>query len=241
MNRTQYQKPPGWWSPKLSPAWLRFWRPFRKRYRLRKHRLMEVETRGLEHVREAVEKGHGVLITPNHSNHADSFALYEAADRLGFPFYFPFLEGRRPGTTWSVERAAWGEGGGESGRSTPHGSRLTYQRIGTLHASRLPPHVPPGRAGLHLPGGTDYPHQRDRRVSAGLLGDTEEYRGPGNTDQSRRPLGEYLQLRARQAVLEMAAKLALPGADPRRAADYRARRRRTGPPGRGPFGKKRTE
>lgn len=87
MNRTQYQKPPRWWSPKLSPAWLRFWRPFRKRYRLRKHRLMEVETRGLGHVRDAVEKGHGVLITPNHSSHADSFALYEAADQLGFPFY----------------------------------------------------------------------------------------------------------------------------------------------------------
>ena len=48
---------------------------------------MEVETRGLEHVREAVGKGHGVLITPNHSSHADGFALYEAADQLGFPFY----------------------------------------------------------------------------------------------------------------------------------------------------------
>jgi hypothetical protein len=34
-----------------------------------------------------VERGHGVLITPNHSSHADCFALYEAADQLGMPFY----------------------------------------------------------------------------------------------------------------------------------------------------------
>jgi 1-acyl-sn-glycerol-3-phosphate acyltransferase len=71
----------------LSPAWIRFWRPFRTRRRLRQQRLVEVDVRGLEHVREAVEKGHGVLITPNHSSHADCFALYEASDQLGLPFY----------------------------------------------------------------------------------------------------------------------------------------------------------
>jgi len=87
MNRAPYQKPPRWWSPKLSPTWIRLWRPFRTRRRVHQQRLVEVEVRGLEHVRGAVEKGHGVLITPNHSSHADCFALYEASDQLGLPFY----------------------------------------------------------------------------------------------------------------------------------------------------------
>jgi 1-acyl-sn-glycerol-3-phosphate acyltransferase len=48
---------------------------------------MEVEVHGLEHVREAVGEGKGVLITPNHSSHADCFSVYSAAEALGFPFY----------------------------------------------------------------------------------------------------------------------------------------------------------
>ena len=87
MNRTRWEKPPRWWSPKLSPGWVRFWRPFRRRHRLRKQRLLEVEVRGAEHVQEALGKGQGVLITPNHASHADCFALYEAADQVGVPFY----------------------------------------------------------------------------------------------------------------------------------------------------------
>jgi 1-acyl-sn-glycerol-3-phosphate acyltransferase len=87
MNSTRWEKPPRWWSPKLSPAWIRFWRPFRRRHRLRKQRLLEVEVRGAEHVRQALGQGHGVLITPNHASHADCFALYEAADQVGVPFY----------------------------------------------------------------------------------------------------------------------------------------------------------
>jgi 1-acyl-sn-glycerol-3-phosphate acyltransferase len=87
MNRTRWQKPPRWWSPKLSPAWLRFWRPLRRRHQLRKQRLLAVKVRGAEHVREALGQGHGVLITPNHASHADCLALYEAADQVGVPFY----------------------------------------------------------------------------------------------------------------------------------------------------------
>ncbi|MGC1273840.1 MAG: lysophospholipid acyltransferase family protein [Planctomycetaceae bacterium] len=52
------------------------------------HGLSEVEVRGAEHVREAMEDGCGVLITPNHPSHADPFALQEAADGLGTPLYF---------------------------------------------------------------------------------------------------------------------------------------------------------
>lgn len=87
MNRQPFEKPPRWWSPKLSPWWVRFWRPLRMRQQLKKQRLLQVEVRGLEHVREAVSGGQGVLITPNHSSHADCYAFYTAADLLGYPFY----------------------------------------------------------------------------------------------------------------------------------------------------------
>ncbi len=87
MNRAPYQKPPRWWSPKLSRSWICVWKPLRTRRRIRQQRLVDVELRGLEHVRQSVRQGCGVLITPNHSSHADCFALYEASDALGLPFY----------------------------------------------------------------------------------------------------------------------------------------------------------
>ena len=88
MDRTRYQTPPRWWSPKLSPAWVRCFRPWRRRMQLNVQRLLHVDVRGLEHLQEALQKQHGVLITPNHSGHADAFILYHAADKLRQPFYF---------------------------------------------------------------------------------------------------------------------------------------------------------
>ena len=87
MNRQPFAKPPRWWSPKLNRWWVYWWRPWRKRLQLNKHRLLSVEVRGLEHVREARARGHGILLTPNHSSHADPFVLYAAADELRCPFY----------------------------------------------------------------------------------------------------------------------------------------------------------
>lgn len=82
MNRQPYRTPPRWWSPTLRPWWVRLVRPYR-RYLLRRHlRLRRIDVVGLEHLRSAVERG-GVLITPNHSVHYDTYALYEAADRVG--------------------------------------------------------------------------------------------------------------------------------------------------------------
>jgi 1-acyl-sn-glycerol-3-phosphate acyltransferase len=87
MNRQPFEKPPRWWGPKLSPAWIRFWKPFLRRTQLKKHRLIKVDVRGLEHVRDAVDQGNGVLITPNHASHADCHSLYAAVDQLGYPVY----------------------------------------------------------------------------------------------------------------------------------------------------------
>jgi 1-acyl-sn-glycerol-3-phosphate acyltransferase len=88
MNRQPYQTPPRWWSPRLSPNWIRLLAPLRRRRALREHGLSQVELHGAEHLQNAMAAGHGVLITPNHSTHADPYALQEVSDRLRSPFYF---------------------------------------------------------------------------------------------------------------------------------------------------------
>ena len=88
MNQQPYQTPPRWWSPRLSPSWVRFWRRYRKRRGCREHGLIEVEVRGLEHVQRAMASDGGVLVTPNHPSHADPFVLLEAADLLQTHMYF---------------------------------------------------------------------------------------------------------------------------------------------------------
>jgi 1-acyl-sn-glycerol-3-phosphate acyltransferase len=54
---------------------------------LEKHRLLSIDVRGLHHLRGEIDAGHGVLLTPNHSSHADCFAYYEASEQLQCPFY----------------------------------------------------------------------------------------------------------------------------------------------------------
>jgi 1-acyl-sn-glycerol-3-phosphate acyltransferase len=60
----------------------------RKRYLKRVQRVSEVEVQGAERVREVISAGKGVLITPNHSGHADALIMYEAADQIGTTLYF---------------------------------------------------------------------------------------------------------------------------------------------------------
>ena len=88
MNQQPFQTPPRWWAPSLSPRWVRFWRPLRRRRALLEHGLQEVEVRGGEHLDRARRAGLGVIITPNHPTHADPFAILDAADQMGQSFYF---------------------------------------------------------------------------------------------------------------------------------------------------------
>jgi 1-acyl-sn-glycerol-3-phosphate acyltransferase len=88
MNRQPYETPPQWWSPRLSPNWVRAWGPYRRRKALREHGLTDVTIEGLEHLEQAVSQGHGVLITPNHPTHADPYVLLEASERMEMPFYY---------------------------------------------------------------------------------------------------------------------------------------------------------
>jgi 1-acyl-sn-glycerol-3-phosphate acyltransferase len=72
----------------LNGFWWRFWYFLRRRIQLKVQRLVEIELRGLENLQKAVGDEQGVLISSNHSGHADPLILYKAAERTGRGFYF---------------------------------------------------------------------------------------------------------------------------------------------------------
>jgi 1-acyl-sn-glycerol-3-phosphate acyltransferase len=88
MNQQPFQLKSPAWDAKLSPFWVRATRWYRRHVQINSQRLLEVDVRGIDHLRAVVDRGAGVLITPNHPGHADSLAMYEAADLLGRPFFF---------------------------------------------------------------------------------------------------------------------------------------------------------
>src|SRR5262249_30938105 len=87
MNRQPYQTPPQWWEPKLTPWVVRLSRGYRPQQLLRRQRVIAINVEGGELVKQALAAGQGVLITPNHSVHYDSAALYLAADQIDTPLY----------------------------------------------------------------------------------------------------------------------------------------------------------
>jgi len=88
MDYTLFRKPDRWWSPQLTPWLVRLCRPLHTHYRVRTHKLDEVEIRGLEHLQTAIDEGAGILITPNHSAHADAVVMYQTAHEANSCFYF---------------------------------------------------------------------------------------------------------------------------------------------------------
>jgi len=88
MNRQPYGVPPKWWAPKLSPKFVRWTRGYRLRQLRNGQRIRKIDVVGEEHLRTALDAGKGVMITPNHSAHYDSAALYIAADRIDTPLFF---------------------------------------------------------------------------------------------------------------------------------------------------------
>lgn len=87
MNRYRMQPAPRSWSPKLNPTIVRLLRPMQIRRRMRDERLQSIDVLGDEHLKGALDDGCGVLITPNHASHADSFCIYESAYQVGQPYY----------------------------------------------------------------------------------------------------------------------------------------------------------
>ncbi len=62
-------------------------RPLRRKA-LREQKIVRVVPHGIEHLQSVLGKRNGILLTPNHSFHWDSYCLLEATDILRTPFYF---------------------------------------------------------------------------------------------------------------------------------------------------------
>ena len=87
MNRYTMLFAPQVWKPNVSPALIKLLRPFRDRQRKRLIQIQNVEVEGASIVHERLENGEGVMIMPNHSNHADPYVIYSAADQVGTPLH----------------------------------------------------------------------------------------------------------------------------------------------------------
>jgi 1-acyl-sn-glycerol-3-phosphate acyltransferase len=88
MNRQPFETPPKSWSPCLSPWLVGLWGPFRRRTLRRTMRLVQWDVQNAGPARQALADGAGVLFTPNHSFHYDSYIMMEAARELGRPVHF---------------------------------------------------------------------------------------------------------------------------------------------------------
>lgn len=116
MNRQPYCTPPRWWEPKLTPWWVRMSRGYRRRQLQRNQSLKSIEVANGEVVRQAIDDGKGILITPNHSVHYDAPCLYVAMDRFDVPLHFL--------TAWQVFGMATGF------------ERFAMQRLGCFSIDR---------------------------------------------------------------------------------------------------------
>jgi 1-acyl-sn-glycerol-3-phosphate acyltransferase len=88
MNRQPYQTPPQWWAPQMNPFLVRLFRRRINRTLTYSQKITNIDVQGVEHVQRAIDEGAGILVTPNHSFHYDSYVLIEAAHRVGRPFHF---------------------------------------------------------------------------------------------------------------------------------------------------------
>ena len=88
MNPYQMTAPPRRWDPKLSPAVVKLLKGLSRSKARNTCQLVDVKIENAEVIKQAVAKNQGVLITPNHSTHADPYAMNEVSYTTQLPFYF---------------------------------------------------------------------------------------------------------------------------------------------------------
>jgi 1-acyl-sn-glycerol-3-phosphate acyltransferase len=88
MNRQPYQTPPQWWPPKMTPWLVRLWRGSINRTLAKSQQITRIDVQRIEIPQQVLASGAGMLITPNHSFHYDSYVMIETAHRVGRPFHF---------------------------------------------------------------------------------------------------------------------------------------------------------
>ena len=82
------QLPYQFYPPELNPLVLglaRFYIPHNLRH---SQRIEELDIAGVEHLAPLLERGDGVLLTPNHPDHSDCFVMFELSRRLRTPFFY---------------------------------------------------------------------------------------------------------------------------------------------------------
>ncbi|KAK0038746.1 1-acyl-sn-glycerol-3-phosphate acyltransferase [Biomphalaria pfeifferi] len=87
MNSQPYQTPPRFWAPKLTPLVLPLLSAHARPRPQPQSDCRKSNLRNVDHLARAIDNSHGVLITPNHSFHFDSYCLLRASDQLTTPFY----------------------------------------------------------------------------------------------------------------------------------------------------------
>jgi 1-acyl-sn-glycerol-3-phosphate acyltransferase len=85
--------------PRLNPACLWLARRLGPGMLLRDHQVVAVAFEGDVALRGKLGRGDGVLLCPNHTDHADSQLMFALSDRVGVPFYYmiayQILQGHR--------------------------------------------------------------------------------------------------------------------------------------------------
>ena len=108
MNRQPFGSPTRYWPPKMTPWLTRLFRGSINRTLIRDQRIMNVEVQNIERAKSLVQNDVGVLVTPNHSFHYDSYVLIETAHRVGKPFHFlaawQVFEMSKPFERWMLQR-----------------------------------------------------------------------------------------------------------------------------------------
>ena len=80
MNRYPTKFAPRSWAPNLRPWLVRFLSPIRRYKQSVETGLVRVDVRGAERLQAAMKSNYRLMIAPNHSSHADPFAIYAACD-----------------------------------------------------------------------------------------------------------------------------------------------------------------
>jgi 1-acyl-sn-glycerol-3-phosphate acyltransferase len=82
------QLPYRFFPPRIQPLWLWLAGHYMN-HKLRTHQRVEgIDIAGTEHLTSLLGRGDGILITPNHADHADCAVAFELGRRIKKPFYF---------------------------------------------------------------------------------------------------------------------------------------------------------
>ena len=79
------QLPYRFYPPKLKPWLVRATKGLRTGMLRREHRVERIEVDGLERLTPLLERGDGILLTPNHCDRADGLVMLDLADQLDWP------------------------------------------------------------------------------------------------------------------------------------------------------------